>query len=344
MFIAEVVETRTAFKPNQKDEEGNVLPLGSIQIRIGSHQTNIGQVRNLYARPAGFQRRIPLIGEQVIVQSAPVNDWSTAAIKNVGYIYFSPINTTDDLVLHAFPKLWKRTGLASSSNSGERKADKNEWGYTFPKNPKKIHNIQPFEGDDIFEGRFGQSIRFGSTVEGDVSIYAEKPNWKGGSNTDPIIIIRNTTAPGSGNDPKYTIEDIDLDDSSIYLTSSQKLTKLAGGFNKNLDVKQLSTYSTTPQIVINSGRVVMNATQDIAFLVGKEGVIVTGKTVVLQSDKYKVNLDDLIDYIKSHVDLDADLAQGSAMYATAAGPTSTATNIAEFIKLKTVDFQTFKLP
>ena len=62
MFVAEVVETKWAFKPDQTDYEGNALPLGSIEIRIGSHQNNLGQVRNVFALFCSFSRRVLGVG------------------------------------------------------------------------------------------------------------------------------------------------------------------------------------------------------------------------------------------------------------------------------------------
>lgn len=343
MFIAEVVETKMAYKPNQKDEQGNPLPLGSIQIRIGSHQSNLGQVRNVYARPAYFNKRIPLIGEMILVVNGPVNDWSTSANKGTGFMYFSALNTTDDLTLHTFPKLWKRKGLVSSGGAGERKSDKEEPGYSFPKNPKKVFNIQPFEGDDIYEGRFGQSIRFGSTVDGDTSIYEKKPTWKGGTNGDPLLILR-IKKPDGGGQNKYIIEDLNEDQSSIYLTSTQKLQSLKPGFDKNQDVKQASNWAAGSQILLDSDRLVLNAKKNILFLIGKEKAVVTGKKVVFQSDKYKVDLDELIDFLKKWLDEDKALASGQAQYSTASGPTAVATNMAKYITLSTSDFQKFKMP
>jgi hypothetical protein len=341
MIAAEVVETKYAFKPNQKDPDtGDTLPLGSIQVRIGSHESNIGQVRNLFCRPAVFNRRIPNIGEIVYLISAPTNDFSTSKVKNSGFLYFSPLNTTDDIVSHQFPRLWKRK--SSTSNGGaERKSDKEEPGYTFPKNPAPLDRLQPFEGDDLFEGRFGHSIRFGSTVQGDDSVYSKKPTWKGTKNGDPITIIR--VAKPTGDGKKYNIEDIGKDESSIYLTSAQSLSKLKGGFDKNTDVKQLGQKSIA-QIVANSKRVVINAYDDTLFLIGKEKAILTGKKVLFQSDKYKVDLDELMDFLKKWLGEDAKLAQGSAQYSTAAGPTATSTNVSSYIQLQSSDFTKFKMP
>ncbi len=86
-----------------------------------------------------------------------------------------------------------------------------------------IKPLLPYEGDMILEGRFGNSIRFGSTnISNDIS----NPNgWSNSGNTgDPITIIRN--GQSSNLDEKGwlpTTEDINGDVSSIYLTSNQRI-------------------------------------------------------------------------------------------------------------------------
>lgn len=355
MFVAEVIETKWAFKPDQTDYEGNPLPLGSIEIRIGSHQNNLGQVRNVFARPCTFNRRVPLIGEQVIVISGGVNDWSSSGEKGVGFLYLAPINSTDDLVLHQFPKLWARKGRIGGSG-GQRKADREEPGYTFPKTPKKTENIQIFEGDDLLEGRFGASLRMGSTVTGgDMSVYEKKPTWKGSANGDPLMILRvkkpeggtsqaGNTAKKYRSKNKYTIEDLETDEASIYLATTQTLNSLKGGFDKNMDVKKLGNYQGKGQIVVDSERVVVNAKKDMLFLIGAKEAILTGKKVLFQSDKYKVDLDDLMDFLQDWLKQDNDLASGKASYSSPAGPTSVSTNVSSYIQLLTSDFNKFKQP
>jgi hypothetical protein len=80
--------------------------------------------------------------------------------------------------------------------------------------------LLPFEGDHIIEGRYGNSIRFGAT--------APTPNdWSTvGQVGDPITIIRNGQSDeldDKGWEP--TVEDVNRDMSTIYLTSTQKLDK-----------------------------------------------------------------------------------------------------------------------
>ena len=82
-----------------------------------------------------------------------------------------------------------------------------------------LKNLRPFEGDLILNGRWGHSIRFGSTVKNSGALNS----WSSaGEDGDPIIMIRN--GQGERKSPDVfvpTIEDINKDGSSIYLTYGQ---------------------------------------------------------------------------------------------------------------------------
>ena len=76
----------------------------------------------------------------------------------------------------------------------------------------------------MIEGRFGQSIRFGSTID---NSKVTKPNrWSNeGDLGNPITIIRNgQTTPSNNFNGDRILEDIDQDPSSIYLCSNQQLS------------------------------------------------------------------------------------------------------------------------
>ena len=85
--------------------------------------------------------------------------------------------------------------------------------------------LLPYEGDTIIEGRFGNSIRFGSTNIGEDILEENKNRWSNeGKTGDPITVIRNGQLEDTdGKGWVHTIEDIDDDASSIYLTSNQQL-------------------------------------------------------------------------------------------------------------------------
>jgi len=97
-----------------------------------------------------------------------------------------------------------------------------------------IKPLIPFEGDFLLEGRFGNSIRFGSTNNS--KKLTVKNHWSSGDvkTGDPITIIRNgqkgIRVPANEQEEikgwEPTVEDPNGDDSSIYMTSNQVITDL----------------------------------------------------------------------------------------------------------------------
>jgi len=138
-----------------------------------------------------------------------------------------------------------------------------------------IHPLLPYAGDIIYEGRWGNSIRLGSTAK----VTTNYPNnWSNsGTNGDPLIIIKNgqpSNVSDFGAEP--IVEDITQDPSSLYLTSTQKLPiQLAKNTRELISYKVLPTAANefiSPQIVLNSTRVVLNATKDHILISGKQSV------------------------------------------------------------------------
>lgn len=86
---------------------------------------------------------------------------------------------------------------------------------------KIFKQLQPFEGDFILQGRFGNSIRFGSTSATSNAPWAPILSGAPGMSGDPLMILRvdrdNTTSVAE----MLTVEDVNNDDSSIYICSSQ---------------------------------------------------------------------------------------------------------------------------
>ena len=121
-----------------------------------------------------------------------------------------------------------------------------------------IHPLLPFEGDKIFEGRWGNSIRLGSTV-------LDKNLWSStGESGDPILILRNGQGEQSEKGWIPVTEDINNDDSSIYLTSTQQIPV-------DVNSENYTSYTNPPeninqyagkQIILNSGRLVFNSNED----------------------------------------------------------------------------------
>ena len=158
-----------------------------------------------------------------------------------------------------------------------------------------IYPLLPFMGDNIIEGRYGQSIRLGHTAK---SNSIKKNNWSvSGENGDPIMILRNGQSPNvkqSGWTP--TTENIKDDLSSIYLTSTQKLPfSLA----KELFISYSSPPPTpssynNPQIALNSDRVVINAKTDSVLISGNRSVgISSNRSINLEAKEVYMHSTDI---------------------------------------------------
>jgi hypothetical protein len=227
-------------------------------------------------------KNYPLINEIVYMISLPTIIAQEQFGANTLY-YFPPISIFNNNYLNALPSaLNPNTTTSPSEQKTYQEVDLGSnliitqttqsinLGKTFPI-IDNIHPLKAFEGDIIYEGRFGNSIRYGSTVTGSSN------NWSStGSNGDPITILRN--GQGQVNTPfnwDRITENINRDDSSIYLTSTQKIPLEAASTSYN---SYSSNPPTTPnqysgkQIILNSGRLVFNTTEDHLLLSSKKSV------------------------------------------------------------------------
>ena len=172
----------------------------------------------------------PLINEIVLILTT--NSSNLYDGKQLATYYLPQVNMWGHPHHNALPTI---KGLESEQTTNDyqeteaglvRKVDDGGTDITLGKYFKEQINIKPllpYEGDMILEGRFGNSIRFGSTNN---SQEISNPNaWSDSGNTgDPITIIRN--GQSSNLDEKGwlpTTERINEDASSIYLTSNQRL-------------------------------------------------------------------------------------------------------------------------
>jgi hypothetical protein len=151
-------------------------------------------------------------------------------------------------------------------------------GVTF-KERGNIHPLLPFEGDVIQEGRWGNSIRFGSTVK------KTPNNWSAvGTDGDPIIILRNGQPNNSGKEGWIPItEDINNDLTSIYATSTQQIPLNASSTNYTSyksDAPIIPNKYSGNQLILSSGRLVFNSTTDHILFSSKKSVNLNAVTSV----------------------------------------------------------------
>lgn len=236
--------------------------------------SNSGNDTLLLAKPLFPNRKsYPLKNEIVYILALP-NSNIESAINNKEFYYFQSINIwnsnhhnaiPDPLAGVNIPFSQTQDYIQTSAGAARRVTDGSteiELGKTF-KERLNIKPTQPYEGDIIEEGRWGQSLRFGSTVKN-----TQVPNpWSNpniGENGDPIIILKNGQHIDDKDPWIPQVENINTDVSSIYLTSTQNIPI-------EVSSKSYNSYKSPPtnpnrfageQIILNSGRLLFNSKND----------------------------------------------------------------------------------
>jgi len=256
---------------------------------------------NRFAKPLfSNYKNYPLINEIVYITALPSTEVQTN-VNDIDYYYFQPVNLWNSIHHNAIPDPIFGSTLPSSQQKDYQSTEQGsvrkvtdgstdiKLGDTF-KEKLKIKNLLPYEGDVIHEGRWGNSIRFGSTVK-DAKI--SNPWSKNGENGDPLIIVRNGQHD-DGKDPWVpTVEDINKDGSSIYLTSKQQIPITVSSDN-------YSSYDNAPtkpkeykeeQIILSSNRLLFDAKKDSILFSAKKSINLNSADTVNIDAKNKFTID-----------------------------------------------------
>ena len=214
----------------------NPTDIGSITFQvINSNQSStLSSTGNVPAKPVNSAfKQVPVEGEIVYVIPGPSVDMNENAQRQDFY-YLQPYNIWNAANNNAFPNMQDYSAyinkiLRSYQDSiGTNQAINTSVtsSLTFPLGPnfpekENIRTLRQFTGDVTLEGRWGNSIRFGSTT----ALNGSENYWSAtGSVGDPITIIRNGQGRQSNDLPWFpTVEDINRDPSSVYLTNGQKI-------------------------------------------------------------------------------------------------------------------------
>jgi len=208
--------------------------LGAIYFEpLYANKTGL-DANDSFSKPAypifSFIRQYPNVGEIVLIMYGPSPDLNDN-ISNQDLWYFPTFAIWNSVHHNVFPNLEEYKGVVEREiyKNGYNTVDptklslpKMPQGSTFQERDEGIKSLRPFEGDTIIQGRYGQSIRFGSTVP-----ELKKVNtWSNGSGRgNPITIIVNSqkSLTKVEKDSPVTVENINRDGSSIYLTSGQDI-------------------------------------------------------------------------------------------------------------------------
>jgi hypothetical protein len=249
------------------------------------------QITNKIAKPLLANiKTFPLKNEIVFLVRLPDTDSLNNLTDNETYYYLTLVSMWNHPHHNAFPNPLNGNNISESQRKDyksigdgnvRRVRDKsteinlnstNNSGGKFVERVN-IHPILPFTGDNIFEGRFGNSIRLGSTVKSKSQF---QNNWStSGNEGDPITIIRNGQ-PSNSSDKGWlpTVEDINNDLSSIYITSTQKIPINVSSVNytgiRNEYIPIFPQSYNLSQVILNSERLLFNSTTDSILLSSKK--------------------------------------------------------------------------
>jgi hypothetical protein len=218
---------------------GEYANVGAIKFELlGNNNTKDNFPQGPIAYPLDNNvRKVPLINEIVFIMSGPsrnitlegnsdaIDFYYTNAISVWGrsHLNMLPSNSSTSKNTNTVPKEDVDKGIENNQNN---QIVEPKPGNTFQEK-SNIRNLFPNEGDVIIEGRFGNSIRFGSTAkQSKENKDVESPWSTEGRNGNPITIIRNGQSQvdlSSFNNWFPIYEDIQNDDSSIYMTSGQTI-------------------------------------------------------------------------------------------------------------------------
>jgi hypothetical protein len=156
-----------------------------------------------------------------------------------------------------------------------------------------FRGLQTFEGDYILEGRFSNSIRFGSTNKSGAVDESPWSTNSGELTNNPIILITNQHNFKLPNSDLY-VEDINKDGASIYLTSNQLIPLNIGNVKlSNITAPIAPFFYVDPQVVINADRTVISSKKDEVLIFGRSGVeIYSQGAIYFQSDEVGITLQD----------------------------------------------------
>ena len=262
--------------------------IGTIFFELSKQSSNRGGI----AKPFFPQMSsYPLVNEIVLLFKLPDANIGSN-ITNETYYYINMVNLWNHPHHNAYPNPISGTTLPPSqqkdyqqtqAGSVRRVTDQStEINFNSPINPSQntfversnIHPLLSFAGDIIYQGRWGNSIRLGSTAK-PLNTNALNDWSEVGKNGDPITIIRNGQNPNAGSQGWVQItENVNNDLSSIYQTSTQKIPiqVASENYNSYKTPPEIPSQYAKPQVIINSNRLVFNAKTDSVLLSAEKSV------------------------------------------------------------------------
>jgi hypothetical protein len=246
--------------------------------------------------------RIPLKGEIVMLLKGPSSyasglststEWYYIDIVNLQKdIHHNSIPTVTEFKLSNDPVASNKYNQAAAGNSNQDQTPATDKNFT---ESETVKPLQPYIGDVLIQGRYGNSIRMTTTPKS--GTFSKPAKWKAGSPGAPITIIRNTEQTVNTrkiND--FTTEDFKNEDNVIVMSSGQNIEfEQASGVLAAIKSKKITSWKDdnwgkTPQTLISSGRIIFNSWQKEIIAFAKNGIGLSSETTIAIDSKNSISL------------------------------------------------------
>ena len=259
-------ESKSSFPKTSEDKPDYAFIGGILGRFVYSEQgKTIDKCKNFKPMNPSINN-LPAVGEIVI------------GVQYLGqYYYTTQLNVFGNPNFnsqHGISRLKRKNTLKSlfgldTPNTDDKSA---ELGY-YLKKTKDSRKLLPHEGDVIFEGRHGNTIRIGSDIKNE-------------NEDSPNIILNVGQSKDEFPEPKQPVEEkIDTDGSSIYLTTNQKLE-----FTSGIESKVVTAPYEGKNILLSSDRIIFNTKNggDIGMFSNNNVSIGAVSEVVIESPVTKI--------------------------------------------------------
>ena len=189
---------------------------------------------------------IPAVGEHVVVFNGYSN-YNQENGRREQWYYLPIVGIQSNINNNFLP------GLSGRTNTSDKHLPE-----------KNISPLQAYTGDLLTQGRWGNSIRLGSSVDSNTyNRYSKSPTWTDSNVGNPIIVLSNTKTNLPGK--QFVVESADTDYSSLWLTSTQTVN-----VTLNNTLRKTNRYES--QLIGTADRIILKSKSDVVALDSKIAV------------------------------------------------------------------------
>jgi hypothetical protein len=247
--------------------------------------------------------RVPIVGEIVLIIYAP-SSYSNAFRFSINAYYLDIVSLQHNIHNNSLPTATSFSVKSFKTDGDSENYNESSSGNTNqPRTPQldknfseniAVKSLQPYIGDVIISGRYGNSIRFSTTPKS--GAFKVPPKYSKAIGF-PISIYRNTT---QSKDTKkindFITEDFTNEENVIVQASGQELEfEQASGALTAIKKYKITSWKdekwgVTPQTLISSGRIIFNSTQKEIIAFAKNGIGLSSETTIAIDAKESISL------------------------------------------------------